>query len=288
MKHYSNPHRISSVATTDDTLTGRGGLALFVRYISEINLDTLLCGHFGDIRKSNKGLPIWSLFVQVFCWLFDGMSRHLTYFDQLAADDGYAAVIGQDSKDMASSHAIKRFFTAPCCLKYSIRFRDVMAALFEWRLGIEQPCTVELTADTMVMNNDEALKRHGVQPTYKKVKGFQPLHMIWNGKIIDAVFRGGKTSGNRGNTVINMIERNATIIRRALGVHVLIVLRLDSGFFDEEIIKACNGLGILLGLFIAFRNSYGGVQCIIALGELLQKLLKGLHRLLVSPLILID
>jgi hypothetical protein len=246
MKHYRNPKRISSVETTDDTLTGRGGLALFVRYISQLNLRTLLNGHFGDVRKSSKGLPIWSLFVQVFSWLFDGTSRHLTYFEHLAKDEGYAAAIEHDLKDMASSHAIKRFFKALFFLKYGIRFRRVLAALFAWRLGMQQPEEVELTIDTMVMDNDEAEKRHGVQPTYKKVKGFQPLHLIWNGKIVDAVFRGGKKSGNCGNTVLNMIERNVAIIRRVLDVHVLIVLRLDSGFFDEDIIKACNRLGILL------------------------------------------
>jgi hypothetical protein len=31
----------------------------------------------------------------------------------------------------------------------------------------------------MVLDNDEALRREGCDPTYKKVKGFQPLHLIW-------------------------------------------------------------------------------------------------------------
>ena len=125
MTQYSNADRISAVETTSDTLSGRGGLALFVRYISQINLRTLLDEHFGDVRKSRKGLPIWSLFVQVFSWLFDGTSRHLTYLDQLAKDEGYAGVIEHKIKDMASSHAIKRFFKALSFLKYGIRFRGV-------------------------------------------------------------------------------------------------------------------------------------------------------------------
>jgi hypothetical protein len=45
------------------------------------------------------------------------------------------------------------------------------------------------------MDNDEAQKRQGVEPPYKKKKGFQPLQMIWNHKIVDAVFRGGKKHG---------------------------------------------------------------------------------------------
>ena len=243
MRHCSNLNRISGVETTSDTLTGRGGLALFVRYISQLDLRALLEGHFGDVRKSGKGLPVWSLFVQVLCWLFDGTSRSLTYFDQLAKDEGYAAIVEHRIKDMASSHAVKRFFKALSFLKYGTRFRGVLLAVFAWRLRMQQPDEVELTIDTMVMDNDRAVKRHGVQPTYKKVKGFQPLHLIWNSKIVDAVFRGGKKSGNCGNTVINMIERNVEMIRRTLGVRVLIVLRLDSGFFD---IEACNRLGVLL------------------------------------------
>jgi len=37
-----------------------------------------------------------------------------------------------------------------------------------WRLRIEKPDLIELSIDTMVMDNDEAEKREGVQPTYKR------------------------------------------------------------------------------------------------------------------------
>ncbi len=36
---------------------------------------------------------------------------------------------------------------------------------------------INLTLDTLVLDNDEAEKRHGVE------KGFQPLHLIWKNKI---------------------------------------------------------------------------------------------------------
>ena len=75
----------------------------------------------------------------------------------------------------------------------------------------------------MVMDNDEAQKRHGVEPTYKKKKGFQPLQMIWNSMIVDAVFRGGKKHSNYGNTVVNMIQRMIPLIRSACGEQVFIV-----------------------------------------------------------------
>lgn len=44
--------------------------------------------------------------------------------------------------------------------------------LFLWRLRIGKPKVIKLGIDTMVMDNDEAEKREGVEPTYKKVKGF--------------------------------------------------------------------------------------------------------------------
>lgn len=87
--------------------------------------------------------------------------------------------------------------------------------------------------DTMVMNNDEAPKRHGVQPTCKKVKGFQPFQIIWGRKIVDAVFRGGKKHGNRGHTAINMIRDLVRLIRIEYNVRVPIVVRMDAGFLTR-------------------------------------------------------
>src|SRR5436309_14627276 len=70
-------------------------------------------------------------------------------------------------------------------------FRWVLQELFLWRLRREKMWVVMLTLDTMVMDNDEALQREGCDPTYKKVKGCQPLQLIWEGKIVDAICRRG-------------------------------------------------------------------------------------------------
>jgi hypothetical protein len=146
-------------------------------------------------------------------------------------------------KEMASSHIIKRFFGlfAWC---HSGLFRKILNQLFLWRLKLSLPHIVELTIDTMVMDNDEAQKRHGVEPTYKKKKGFQPLQMIWNSMIVDAVFRGGKKHSNHGNTVVNMIQRMVPLIRSVCGNNVLIVIRMDSGFLDEKILAVLDELAV--------------------------------------------
>ena len=81
------------MGTTSDTLTSRGGLTLFVKYINGIGILPILLKFFGSIRKTEKGLDVSTIFKQIFCWFYDGTSRHLVSFDELKKDEGYAATI---------------------------------------------------------------------------------------------------------------------------------------------------------------------------------------------------
>jgi hypothetical protein len=235
--------RISKVEITNDTLTSRGGIALFVKYLQATNIIALLLEKFGCLKKSSKGVSLQNLFLQALCFFFDGTSRHLNYFDHLQEDAGYAAVLEVPEAQMASSHAIKRFF-GTFGVFAAAAFRWVLKQLFVWRLKLNRPRIVELTVDTMVMDNDEALKREGCDPTYKKVKGFQPLHLIWEGKIVDAIFRRGKRHSNYGNDVKRMIREVVSLMREKYDKNVAIVIRFDSGFFDEVNFALCDELGI--------------------------------------------
>jgi len=156
----------------------------------------------------------------------------MSYFEELKKEPGYAAV-GMPDKQVASSHAVKRFFGAFGVFRAGA-FRWVLKELLVWRLKLNQPVVVMLTLDTMVMDNDEAVKLEGCYPTYKKVKGFQPLQLIWEGKIVDAIFRRGKRHSNYGNEVEKMIRGIVTLIRSRYSAGVDIVIRMDAGFFDEE------------------------------------------------------
>ena len=234
---FKSKCKISKVGVTEDTLTGRGGLALFVRYVSQVNIYALLLDAFGHIRRSEKGQPIWNVFKQIFCFFYDGTSRHLVYFDQLKRDGGYASVIENTSEEMIGSHQVKRFFKAFSWLCGGI-FRRILKRLFIWRLKIQRPEKIELTIDLMIMDNDEAVKRHGVEPTYKKVKGFGSLQVLWNRKVVDAIFRGGSKHSNAGQTVVNMVTDLVNLIRREYRADVPIVVRMDSGFFDEDNLAA--------------------------------------------------
>ncbi len=112
----------------------------------------------------------------------DGTSRHLSWFDHLAADDTYVSLLGTDR--LASSHAIKRFFAAFSFCRF-FQIRKLLQEVFRWRLKHHKPSIIVLGLDTTVLDHDDAEKRHGVQPTFKKVKEFQPLQLNWGRYVVD-------------------------------------------------------------------------------------------------------
>jgi hypothetical protein len=234
---------ITKVAVTDDTLSGRGGLAVFSQYLRSTGIVEQLEGAFGALRKNRKGLSVGELFHQILCFLMDGTSRHLTYFDAVQNDEGYARGIETAPERMASSHAVKRFFGA---FGWGMiwQFRRVLLWLLLWRLKQEQPEVIVLGMDTMVMDNDEAEARQGCQPTYKKVKGFQPLQLTWGSFVVDALFRGGKKNGNAGDMASKLVGRAVAFIRKHYREDVPIIVRMDAGFFDQKLLRAFEKLGI--------------------------------------------
>lgn len=264
MPETNERRKIARLETTNDNLTSRGGLAFFVKYVEAVGVMRLLLARFEGVRKNAKGVTVANMFLQVLYFFFDGTSRHVSYFDELKKDSGYTAVVEMPDKQVASSHAVKRFFGGFSIFR-AAAFRWVLKELFVWRLKLNQPVLVTLTLDTMVMDNDEAQKRQGCDPTYKKVKGFQPLQLIWEGKIVDAIFRRGKRHSNYGNDVDKMIRGIVTLIRTRYKATVDIVIRMDAGFFDEENFRLCDELGIG---FIGTGKTFNAIkQQVAALGE---------------------
>jgi hypothetical protein len=242
-KGKEKTNTITDIGITTDTLTSRGGLTLFVRYLSGINVYSEILTRFGRLRKNGKGVQVLEIVKQIFCFFVDGTSRHLTYFDELKKDEGYAKGIECDPRDMASSHSIKRFFkgfTWPMMWA----FRKILKQLFIWRLQLTRPDKVVIDIDSMVMDNDDALKRHGVSPTYKKKKGFHPIQATWNRFIIDAVFQGGKKHCNHGDTVSKMIKGLVGDIRIHYRASVPIIFTFDSGYFDQKLLALCEALQV--------------------------------------------
>src|SRR2546427_7522326 len=54
--------RINKLETTDDTLTSRGGLTFFVKYVGSVGVLGLLLEKFTGIKKSAKGVSVGNLF----------------------------------------------------------------------------------------------------------------------------------------------------------------------------------------------------------------------------------
>jgi hypothetical protein len=236
-------HRIDDIGVTSDTLTSRAGLAVFVRYLAQLSIFPVLEQLFGTIRKSSKGQPVVEIFKQLFAFLADGTSRHLTRFDALKQDAGYAQTVESDREQLLSSHAVKRFFKA-FSLPLVHAFRKLLRHLFVWRLRITQPAVVVLGLDTVVLNNDDALKRHGVKPTHKKVKGFQPLQLTWQRYVVDAHFRRGDKHSNHGKDAIRMLRLAVEVIRAHYRQNVPILVRMDSGFFDDKLFRTLEELDV--------------------------------------------
>jgi len=240
--------KIDGIETTNDCLSSRAGLTIITRYLQSIGIVKLLAQGFSFLKRSSKGTSLLSIFHQLICFYFDGTSFRLVRFDQLKEDSGYAASIETSQKDMLSSHAVKRFFKSISIVRVWL-FRKVLHRLFLWRLSIEKPELIKLGIDTMVMDNDDALKREGVDPTYKKVKGFQPLQMYWGRYLIDAIFRNGKAHSNHGNHTYRMVTAIVKLIRKDYSPTAPIVLLADAGFFDQQLIFLCEdlGIGIIVG-----------------------------------------
>jgi hypothetical protein len=257
MKCKSTGQQITTVEITEDKITGRGGLIFILRYLERSKIFNLIETVLGDFRKNKKSKPAEFLLRQVMAKMLDGSDSSIKGFDRLKQDEGYASEIEVEKEDMVSSHMVKRFFKKFTGIKYKI-YRKVLQELFVWRLHITQPSVILLDMDTMVLDNDDAKQRQGVDVTYKNKCGFQPLQITWNGKIVDALFRRGSAHSNHGNDVKYMMTEIVKLIRTRYRQDVPIVLTTDSGFMDEKNFKYFED--VLKIFYICYGKLYDTVK----------------------------
>jgi hypothetical protein len=239
----NNNEKIDKIAKTDQKITGRGGLSLFVNYLSGIAIYPILKTLFGWVKGSSKGTCIEGIFKQLFCFFIDGTSNALTRFDELKSDEGYASTIESKEDALCSSHSIKRFFKKFCYAKMKL-FRRLLLKLFLWRLRLKSPDVVILDIDSFILDNDNASKREGCEPTYMNKKGYQPLGLKWDGFMIDSIFRRGSKHGNYEREAFEMIKKVVKLIRKNYKENVPIIVTSDSGFFDKKNFNDFDDLGI--------------------------------------------
>jgi len=224
--------KISKIEITDEKLSGRGGLVFFLRYVENIRFYSLFDKKFQNIKGSLKGLCVGQFIKQMLAFFINGDDLSMASFDRRKADEAYQTLLENRSEDMASSHQIKRFFRRLMLVPLRV-YRNILLILFIWRLRVEKPSAVVLFADTVVWDNDDAKKRQGVEPTYKKKKGFQPLQICWGPYIVDALFRSGSVHSNHGDDLIKAMARLTHAIRRFYKEVPILVLT-DSGFMDQK------------------------------------------------------
>ena len=190
------------------------------------------------MKGSMKGITTREFLIQFMSFIMDGSHTSISYFDQLKTDDVHAALLETEPDRLASSHQIKRFFRRFVQTnKGKHLFREIIAELFLRRLEIEQPEHIILGIDTMVLDNNDAQKREGVEYTYKNKNGFQPLHITWGPFLADVIFRKGSTHSNHGNDFIESVSRIVYLIRKRYSKDIPIILVADSGFLDQKAFK---------------------------------------------------
>jgi len=231
-KYDTNQVKISKVETSNDKMSGRGGLFFFLRYVENIRFYSFFENHFHFLKGSRKGLSCVQFIKQILAFFIDGSDCSMTSFDRRKTDEAYAAMLENTPDQMASSHQMKRFFRK-LNLVPNWLYRKILLFLFIWRLHVELPEIIILFADSMVLDNNDAEKRQGVEPTYKKKKGFQPFQVSWGSYLVDALFRSGSVHCNHDSDFMKSIGRLVRAIRKYYKDVPIIVLS-DSGFMDDQ------------------------------------------------------
>jgi len=223
---------ISKVDITNDKISARGGIFFVLRYIENTKFFSLLERPFRNLKGSAKGLSLAQFLKQIVAYFIDGSDMSLLSFDRRQQDEAYALLLENTPAEMASSHQIKRFFRKFSFIGNWV-FRRILLQLFIWRLRIEKPEIITLFADTMVLDNNDAQKREGVEPTYKMKKGFHTLHITWKSYLVEAIFRSGSVHGNHGDEFKKAIARLTFAIRKHYR-DVPIIVTGDSAFMDDD------------------------------------------------------
>lgn len=236
MQCKSTGYQITTIEKTTDKLTGRGGLTFILRYLEKIKFFHLAEKILPETRRSKKAKPAEFMLRQIMAKMIDGTENSIISYDRLKNDAGYASALEVSTDDLVSSHMVKRFFHKFNGLKHKA-YRTILQELFVWRLIQERPSVIELDMDTMVLDNDDAQKRHGVDLTYKKKRGYHPLQITWEGRIVSALFRRGSAHSNHGSDVQRIMKELVERIRHSYSRNVPIIVTCDSAFMDETNFK---------------------------------------------------
>jgi hypothetical protein len=101
----------------------------------------------------------------------------------------------------------------------------------------DPPSVLEFSVDSMVMENKYSKQQQGRKSTYKNNYGYHPMQIVWNGLIIDGIFRSGDKPTNEIKKTLDMIDRLVKRIRAEFGDSITMIFRLDGGYYDQRIVE---------------------------------------------------
>ena len=163
-------NKIDSVETTNLDMSGRAGLALYLRYLEKSGMSDMLSEALSFLSKNKKGLSVESFITQMGAYFMDGTNHRISQFNQLKFDASYAKTLGLTQEELASSASISRFFD-----KFNVgncnKFNPILNLVFKKVVTDFTDDKIIITLDSMVLDNDESNHKQGCTPTYKKKKG---------------------------------------------------------------------------------------------------------------------
>ena len=226
---------------TPDCLTSRAGLIPFGIALDRSGIVDQIADTFADLRGSRKGINLLDVFKQILMYQVDGNYTGFSGFDVLKEEEAWCKLV--DCNEIVNSHQLHRLL-AKLNIEHLERLRPNILSTFLTYLQSSKPDEVILFLDSSVYDNDGAKLRSGVTPTYKKKCGYHCINLICNGMYLDTKFLPGKCSTNHDNVAIEMLGKAIPKIRKVLGQKIKIVVRMDSGYYDQKIFRHCDELGI--------------------------------------------
>ena len=233
--------KIKSVEETNDCLTSRAGLAPYANFLNGTKVSETLGELLAHLRMNKKGIALNDVFFQLFLFFADGSHQSLSAFDNLNKSESWQKLHG--CKQNLNTASLKRLLAkiSPADIA---ELRPLLRRVFQSALKAKNPQKVILFLDSSVYDNDGAKCRAGVKCTYKKKQGYHPINLIWDGMYIDTHFQAGDCSTNQDDVAITMLQKVTPIIRQTLGEDIQIIVRMDSGYYDQKIFRACDELKI--------------------------------------------
>ena len=75
--------KISKIEVTNDVISARGGIILFLRYLENTRVFELMEQFLGEMKGSKKGLTSREFLIQITAFIIDGSHNSINYFDRL-------------------------------------------------------------------------------------------------------------------------------------------------------------------------------------------------------------